>query len=100
MQIGLASALALLIIGVVAWPLLVAARRRSARPAAPPPAEFHSDERRLALESVYEAIRTLQTDHALGRIAEPDFQKQLAEYRQEAAIILKDIDNAGQEQPT
>ena len=93
MQLVLAIAVALLVVGVVAWPLLV--RRR--RPAAEqedrdaPPADAGS------LESVYEAIRTLQMEHSLGRISDADFREQLAEYRRRAAVILREMDREGGE---
>ena len=88
MQLGLAIAVALLIVGVVAWPL-VARRRRPASERVDddaPPAESG------ALEDVYEAIRTLQMEHSLGRVSDADFREQLAEYRRRAAIILRELD--------
>ena len=88
MQLALAIAVALFIVGVVAWPLLVRSRRPAAEPAdhAAPPADAGS------LESVYEAIRTLQMEHSLGRISDADFREQLDEYRRQAAVILRDLD--------
>ena len=87
MQLVLAIAVALLIVGVVAWPLLVR-RRRPPEQAdhEPPPAAAGS------LDSVYEAIRTLRMEHSLGRISDADFREQLDEYRRQAAIILRDMD--------
>ena len=90
MQLGLAIAVALLILGVVAWPLLTAARRRhnaaddSANPARP------AD--RAQLDEVYEAIRILQMEHSLGQIADADYRAQLDEYRRRAASILRSLD--------
>ena len=88
MQLVLAIAVALLIVGVVAWPLLVRRRRPAVEQADhdPPPADPGS------LESVYEAIRTLQMEHSLGRISDADFREQLDEYRRQAAVILRDMD--------
>lgn len=91
MQLGLAIAVALLILGVVAWPLLTAARRRhdvaddTADPARP------AD--RAQLDEVYEAIRILQMEHSLGQIADADYRAQLDEYRRRAASILRSLDD-------
>ncbi len=41
------------------------------------------------LESVYQAIRTLQLEHQLGRIPDSSYQDQLDAYRLEAAEILR-----------
>ena len=48
-----------------------------------------------ALEDVYEAIRTLQMEHGLGRINDSDFREQLHDYRRQAAGILRDMDRDG-----
>ena len=91
MQLGLAIAVALLIVAVVAWPL--AMRRRNHPDATPAPAEAAPDpDRRAALESVYDAIRTLQTDYRLGRVNDDDYQSQLDEYRHQAARLLRALD--------
>ena len=93
MQLGLSIAVALLILGVVAWPLLAKRRRRAA--------ERGDDTPQTAsvgtLEAVYEAIRTLQMEHSLGRIGDGDFRQQLDEYRRQAAIILRDMEREGGE---
>ena len=89
MQLGLAIAVALLILGVVAWPLVARRRRQTAEQGDAddaPPADAGS------LEGVYEAIRTLQMEHSLGRISDADFREQLDEYRRQAAVILRDMD--------
>ena len=94
MQLGLAIAVALLIIAVVAWPLL--ARRRNAPPPGPP--ETPGSDHAAALNAVYDAIRTLQTDHSLGRVNDDDYREQLNEYRRQAAELLRDMDReAGRE---
>ena len=90
MQLVLAIAVALLIVGVVAWPLLV--RRR--RPAAEQTDHDMPQADAGSLESVYEAIRTLQMEHSLGRISDADFREQLDEYRRQGARILRDMDQA------
>ena len=89
MQLGLAIAVALLILGVVAWPLLTAAvaqrRRHDDTVDAPTPD-------RAELAAVYEAIRILQMEHSLGQVADADYQAQLDEYRRQAARILRSLD--------
>lgn len=93
MQLGLAIAVALLIIAVVAWPL-VTRRRGASRPSGgleSPPAVDNA----AALNAVYDAIRTLQTDHRLGRVNDDDYQTQLDEYRRQAARILRDMERQG-----
>ena len=89
MQLGLAIAVALLIIAVVAWPLLT--QRRNAPPPTDP-SETPGIDHAAALNAVYDAIRTLQTDHNLGRINDDDYQEQLDEYRHQAATLLRDME--------
>ena len=102
MQLGLSIAVALFIVAVVAWPL-VAGRRRGGEPPAASPAEDKG--RGAALNDVYDAIRTLQTEHSLGRVSDADFREQMDEYRRQAAVILRDRerdrdrDAAGVERP-
>lgn len=93
MQLVLAIAVALLIVGVVAWPLLVRRRRPGAEQADQdsPQADVGS------LEGVYEAIRTLQMEYSLGRISDADFREQLDEYRHQAAVILREMDQEAEE---
>lgn len=93
MQLGLAIAVALLIIAVVAWPLL--ARRRNAPPPTDP-SETPASDHAAALNAVYDAIRTLQTDHSLGRVNDDDYREQLDEYRRQAAELLRDMDRRGE----
>ena len=47
------------------------------------------------LNDVYDTIRTLQTEHSLGRIDDVDFRAQLDEYRRRAAGILRALEGAG-----
>ena len=89
MQLGLAIAVALLIVAVVAWPL--ATRRRNAPPPTDP-SETPGSDRAAALNAVYDAIRTLQTDHSLGRVNDDDFREQLDEYRRQAAMLLREME--------
>ena len=93
MQLGLIIAVAVLIVGIVAWPLLFANRRAHTRPA-----NAHDAPNQVAaLAAVYEAIRTLQVEHQLGRVADDDYHAQLSEYRRQAAILLRDIDQSESE---
>ena len=92
MQLGLAIAVALLIVGVVAWPLLAGRWRATgnAPPSEDPDGEAPAST--AALEDVYEAIRTLQMEHGLGRVGDDDFREQLDQYRRQAAEIMRDLD--------
>ena len=122
MQLGLLIAVALLVVGVVAWPLVTAAvGRRGATDgdgdgdtagngggdggadadggdgdgaAMDGGGSGGGDAGRLAgeLNDVYDTIRTLQTEHSLGRIGEADFRAQLDEYRRRAAGILRALE--------
>ena len=120
MQLGLLIAVALLVVGVVAWPLVMAAvGRRGATDgdgdgdgdtagngggdggggdgAAMDGGSAGGDAGRLEgeLNDVYDTIRTLQTERSLGRIGEADFRAQLDEYRRRAARILRALEGAG-----
>ena len=92
MQLGLAIAVALLIVAVVAWPL--AMRRRTGTPAKDALSDGPPPDMVAALNDVYDAIRTLQTEHGLGRVSDGDYREQLDEYRRQAALILRDMDDA------
>lgn len=94
MQLGLAIAVALLILGVVAWPLLTAARRRhdNADDVADAASSPGRADLRAELDAVYEAIRILQMEHSLGQVADADYRAQLDEYRRQAASILRALD--------
>ena len=97
MQLGLAIAVALLILGVVAWPLVARRRRQNDATTEPAPADT-TPASATALEDVYEAIRTLQMEHSLGRVSDTDFREQLDEYRRQAAVILRDMDRESGEE--
>lgn len=94
MQLVLTLAIAALILGVVAWPLMAGRRSRVAGPASwesdSPEMPSHSH-----LNDVYEAIRTLQVEYQLGRVGDADYRRQLDEYRKRAATILRDLDRQG-----
>ena len=89
MQLGLAIAVALLIIAVVAWPLVM---RRRNPPLPTDPSETPGTDRAAALNAVYDAIRTLQTDHSLGRVNDDDYREQLDDYRRQAAMLLREME--------
>ena len=89
MQLGLAIAIALLILAVVAWPLAV--RRRNA-PSPTDPSETPGSDHAADLNTAYDAIRTLQTDHSLGRVNDDDYREQLDEYRRQAAMLLREME--------
>lgn len=89
MQLGLVIAVALLVVGVVAWPLVM---KRQAGPTAKDTADdTPSSARPAALNDVYDAIRTLQTEHGMGRISDMDYREQLDEYRRQAAMLLREM---------
>ena len=92
MQLGLAIAVALLIVGAVAWPFLAGRWRAAGSAPEPEDADDQSPTNAAALEEVYEAIRTLQMEHSLGRIEDDDFRRQLNQYRTQAAVILREMD--------
>ena len=98
MQLGLAIAVALLIVGAVAWPFLAGRWRAAGRVLEPQDASATASGNAAlaALEDVYEAIRTLQMEHSLGRIDDSDFREQLDQYRLQAAEILRDLDRQGE----
>ena len=103
MQLGLAVAVALLIVGVVAWPLLAGRWRRSGETPEPPEISVDASSGNTALgnptlEDVYEAIRILRMERSLGRIDEVDFREQLDEYRRQAAVIMRDLDRRSREE--
>ena len=131
MQLGLLIAVALLVVGVVAWPLVTAAVGRRGATDGDGNSDRDGDTAgngsgdggadadgggggdgaamdgtgggygyddgdagRLAAElnDVYDTIRTLQTEHSLGRIDDVDFRAQLDEYRRRAARILRALE--------
>lgn len=94
MQLGLAIAVALLVVGVVAWPFLSGRWRAAGN--APEPTDAEAPASTAALEDVYDAIRTLQMEHSLGRIDDADFREQLNQYRRQAAEIMRELDQQGE----
>ena len=84
MAIFIGAVLGLLSIAVVVYPFFKSrtTARRYIEPA-------NADDSGPELESIYEAIRTLQLEHQLGKIPEGLYQEQLNGYRVQAALVLK-----------
>ena len=84
MAIIIGAVLCLFSIAVLLYPFFIAPRAGSA-----PGTLEGSDESPQELESVYQAIRTLQLEHELGRVPDGSYNDQLDAYRLEAAEILR-----------
>ena len=82
MAILIGGVLALFSIAVLLYPFLKG-RGTGEIPAG------NQDEPPQDLEPVYQAIRTLQLEHQLGRIPDDSYQELLDVYRMEAAEILR-----------
>ena len=100
MAIIIGAVLCLLSIAVLLYPFLKAPRLGPGA-GTPENAGMESDgPSPQELESVYQAIRTLQLEHQLGRVPDGSYQGQLDAYRLEAAEILRSqaqAPDAGQE---
>ena len=84
MAIMIGAVLCLFSIAVLLYPFLKTPRAGSAL------GRIEGSEESLQqLESVYQAIQTLQLEHQLGRIPDSSYQNQLDAYRLEAAEILR-----------
>ena len=91
MAIIIGAVLCLLSIGVLLYPFLKGPRAGSmAVPLENPGLENHGESPQ-ELGSVYQAIRTLQLEHQLGRIPDSSYEEQLDAYRIEAAEILRSL---------
>lgn len=84
MSIIIGAVLAILSVAVVIYPFLKS--RHWGRVEATPEA---SGSEALDLEATFEAIRTLQLEHQLGKVPEGLYQEQLRAYRLQAAAALK-----------
>ena len=90
MAIAVAGILGLLSIAVLLFPFL---KYRSRGPAANP---VHiSDSTAPQLDTIYDAIRTLQLEHQLGNVPETTYREQLEGYRLQAAVLLRQQFEAG-----
>jgi hypothetical protein len=85
MAIIVSAVLAILSLAVVVYPFLKSrhGERVETTPGTSDAAEGPD------LEAIYEAIRTLQLDHQLGKVPEGLYQEQLRAYRFQAAVALK-----------
>jgi hypothetical protein len=84
MAIFIGAALALLSIAVIVYPFVksrAADRARASRAGA----DFETRN----LDTIYEAIRTLQLEYQLGNVPQGLYQEQLDSYRTQAALALK-----------
>ena len=68
-------------------------RGRRPRPAAG--VNIPSERDDPALGDIFDAIRTLELEHELGRMSQEDFQSQFQAYRVQAATVLRDQLKAG-----
>ena len=84
MAIIIGAVLCLFSIAVLLYPFFKAPRAELA-----PGTLEGSDEPPQELEAVYQAIRTLQLEHQLGRVPDSSYRDQLDSYRIEAAEILR-----------
>lgn len=84
MAIIIGAVLSLFSIAVLLYPFFKTRRAGSASAALEGSGESPQE-----LESVYQAIRTLQLEHQLGRIPDGSYEDQLDAYRIEAAEILR-----------
>jgi hypothetical protein len=84
MAIIIGAVLAILSIAVVTYPFLKS-RPWERGEAMPEPSDAEGPD----LEAIFEAIRTLQLDHQLGKVPEGLYQEQLRAYRLQAAAALK-----------
>ena len=84
MAIIIGAVLCLLCMAVLFYPFFKAPRAGLA-PGTPEGGDASPQE----LESVFQAIRTLQLEHQLGRVPDDSFRDQLDVYRLEAAQILR-----------
>ena len=90
MAIFIGAVLALLSIAVIVYPFIQA--RRSGGDTSPSGAAgtpSHQDNEGPDLESIYEAIRTLQLEHQVGNVPLGLYREQLDAYRIQAAQALK-----------
>ena len=89
MAIMIGAILCLLSIAVLLYPFLKAPRAGSVAGTLENPGRENDGASPQDLESVYQAIRTLQLEHQLGRIPNASYKNQLDAYRLEAAEILR-----------
>ena len=86
MAIIIGAVLCLFSMAVLLYPFFKAPRAELARGTLE-----DNDEDPQELESVYQAIRTLQLEHQLGRVPDSSYEEQLDAYRLEAAETLRSL---------
>ncbi len=89
MAIIIGAVLSLLCIAVLFYPFFKAQRAGLAAGTLENAGLENDGESPQELESVYQAIRTLQLEHQLGRVPDSSYKDQLDAYRLEAAEILR-----------
>ncbi|MFB3119894.1 MAG: hypothetical protein ACE1Y2_05135 [Stenotrophomonas maltophilia] len=89
MAIIIGAVLSLLCIAVLFYPFFKAQRAGLAAGTLENAGLENDGESPQELESVYQAIRTLQLEHQLGRVPDSSYKEQLDAYRLEAAEILR-----------
>jgi hypothetical protein len=61
-------------------------------PEAPPPPEGKAEQLRARREALYESVRDLDFEHAMGKIGDADHQATRGELMREAAAVLRELD--------
>ncbi len=95
MAIIIGTVLCLLSIAVLLYPFFKAPRAGLVAGTLENAGLENDSESPQELESVYQAIRTLQLEHQLGRVPDGSYKDQLDAYRLEAAEILRSRALAG-----
>ena len=78
------AALAIIAVAVVLLPFLRS--RRDADPLAP----WNAEGVRTQREGLYSALETLNLERALGQVDEEEFERQMREYRRQAALLVRE----------
>lgn len=86
--------LALVVIGVVAYPMI---RRTDRSPEAE--TEEEPEDLRIRREKLYEAIRELELERETGSISQGEFEKTRAAYEMQAASLLQQEEQHGKRPP-
>ena len=87
--------LALLCIGVVAYPFFKTRSFQRADPSLPAPPGGVTD-----IDAIYEALQTLRLEYQIGKVPEELYHEQFRAYRLQAATALREQDEARTAQET
>lgn len=90
MALLIAAALAVLSIAILAYPFLRGRLRLQAEDS-----RDGASDGALGVESVYQVISTLRLEYQLGKVPEDVYQELLRAYRLQAAVALRQQDQAG-----